>query len=288
MTEQNLERLEKAEEEWNQGTVKEFLSRMPERREEFTTLAGIPVKRLYTPLDVKGLDYLKDIGFPGEYPFTRGPYPTMHRARFWTFRPETGRDSPEATNIQFKKIINDGATGLSMGPNYTFITNDVDPDDPAFWKRYGATLGRSGICYSTLKDWEIILDGIPLDGISLSLNDPHFTARSMAFFIAAAKKQGVPPEQLTGNCENDPLQLYYANHYETYPVEHSLRLFVDLAEYCCKHMPRWNLTSLSAYNRGECGINAVQDLQTLRRFILHKVHINMPRAFIILTEQQWL
>jgi len=255
-----LEAIKSSGDEWNRGPVKDFLSRQPERRKEFLSHSGIRVKRLYTPADISSSNYLKDLNFPGQYPFTRGAYPTMYRARLWTFRPETGRATPEETNMQFKKILEKGATGLSVGVNWTWVQSDVDPDEPSFADLYGGQLGRSGYCACTLRDWQIMFDGIPLDKVSTSLNDCHMPQRELAFYIAVAKSQGVALEKLTGNCEADPFELYYAIMADTYPPEHNLRLFVDTAEFCLKYMPRWNLTSLSAYNRAEAGVTQVQEL----------------------------
>jgi len=256
----NYKEIKKREEEWEQGPVREFLSQVPERYDQFFSHSGIPIKRIYTPVDVSGVDYLRDLNFPGQYPFTRGVYPTMYRARPWTFRPETGRPSPEETNAQFKNILATGATGLSLGANWTWMQSDVDPDDASFAELYGGQLGHSGYCACSLKDWEIMFDGISLDRVSTSLNDIHMVQRELAFYIAIAKKQGVSPDKLTGNCENDPLQLYYAIMVDTFPPEHNLRLFVDTAEFCKKHMPQWNFTSLSAYNRAEAGLTQIQEL----------------------------
>ncbi|RLI08279.1 methylmalonyl-CoA mutase [Candidatus Bathyarchaeota archaeon] len=242
-------------ERWERETVPKWLSRLPERKKEFTTLSGIPVKRLYTPLDIAGKDYMRDLGLPGEYPFTRGIHATMYRARIWTMRQFSGFGTAEDTNKRFKYLIKEGETGLSIAFDYPTIMG-YDSDHPM---AHGE-VGVCGVAIDTLKDFEILFDGIPMDKVttSMTINGPTIPILSM--YIATAEKQGVPQELLGGTVQNDMLKEFIGQKLIIWPPEPSVKLVVDVIEYCAKHMPRWNPISISGYHIREAGANAVQEL----------------------------
>ena len=180
-----LLKLEKEFERWERETVPKWLSRLPERKKEFTTTSGITIKRLYTPLDLQGKDYFRDLGFPGEFPFTRGIHATMYRARIWTMRQFSGYGTAEDTNRRFKYLIKEGETGLSIAFDYPTIMG-YDSDHPLA----RGEVGVCGVAIDTLKDFEILFDGIPMDKVttSMTINGPTIPILSM--YIATAKEQG--------------------------------------------------------------------------------------------------
>ncbi len=250
-----LLKLEKELERWERETVPKWLSRLPERKKEFTTTSGITIKRLYTPLDLQGKDYFRDLGFPGEFPFTRGIHATMYRARIWTMRQFSGYGTAEDTNKRFKYLIKEGETGLSIAFDYPTIMG-YDSDHPLA----RGEVGVCGVAIDTLKDFEILFDGIPMDKVttSMTINGPTIPILSM--YIATAEEQGVPQECLGGTVQNDMLKEFIGQKLIIWPPEPSVKLVVDVIEYCAKHMPRWNPISISGYHIREAGANAVQEL----------------------------
>ena len=253
--ENKLREIKERMERWERETVPKTLARMPERRKEFFTHSNIPVKRIYTPLDIKDADYLQDLGFPGEYPFTRGVYATMYRGRFWTMRQYAGFGTAEQTNERFKYLLEHGQTGLSVA--FDFPTQlGYDCDHPMA----KGEVGKAGVSVSTLRDMEIIFDGIPLDKVTTSMTINAPATVLLAMYIAVAEKQGVPQEKLGGTVQNDILKEYAARGMYIFPPKPSMKLVTDIFEYCSKHMPRWNAISISGYHIREAGSTAVQEV----------------------------
>jgi len=240
---------------WEKTTVPNWLRRHPERRNDFSTVSGIPIKRLYTPEDVKDLDYSKDLGFPGEPPFTRGLHATMYRGRFWTMRMFAGFGTAEQTNQRFKYLLKEGETGLSVAFDYPTIMG-YDSDHAMSV----GEVGQCGVAVSSLRDMEVLLDGIPLDKVttSMTINGPASMLLSM--YVAVGDKQGVPREKLGGTTQNDNLKEFFAQKLCIFPPTPSLKLSTDVIEYCARHLPSWNPVSISGYHIREAGSNAVQEL----------------------------
>ena len=240
---------------WEATTLAETLKRRPERKAEFRTASGIPVKRLYTPLDVADLDYLRDLGFPGQYPFTRGVYATMYRGRIWTMRQYAGYGTAEETNKRFKYLLEHGQTGLSVA--FDFPTQlGLDPDHPLA----AGEIGRVGVSVFSLEEMMRLFDGIPLAKVTTSMTINATATAILAMYIATAEAQGAREAELGGTVQNDILKEYVARGLYIFPPEPSMRLVVDLIEYCARRMPRWNPISISGYHIREAGANAVQEL----------------------------
>jgi len=250
-----LTEIRKKKRKWEKTTFPKWVTIVPERRREFTTSSEFLVKRLYTPDDVRRIDYVEDLGFPGEYPFTRGVHATMHRGRFWTMRQFAGFGTAEKTNARFKYLLKEGETGLSVAFDMPTIWG-YDSDHPMA----RGEVGRCGVAISTLKDMEILLDGIPLGKVSTSMtiNGPANVLLSM--YIAVGEKQNVPQSQLSGTTQNDILKEFFAQKLVIFPPRPSVKLVVDTIEYCSKFMPKWNPVSISGYHIREAGSNAVQEL----------------------------
>lgn len=251
----NLESIQEALQNWEQSTLQESLSRRPERRERFITTSSEPVNRLYTPLDLADMDYLRDIGLPGEFPYTRGVHPTMYRGRLWTMRMFAGFGTAEETNQRFKYLLDQGQTGLSIAFDLPTLMG-YDSDTPEALGEFG----KCGVAVSSLKDMEILLDGIPLDKVSTSMTINSPAAVIWAMYIAAAEKQGVRPDQLRGTIQNDILKEYIAQKEYIFPPEPSMRLVVDTIEFGTQKLPQWNTISISGYHIREAGATAAQEL----------------------------
>ncbi|MCX7569153.1 methylmalonyl-CoA mutase family protein [Tumebacillus sp. DT12] len=237
-----------------QAKADKAASRFPERREEFTTSSEIPVKRLYTPADVQG-DYIEKLGFPGEYPFTRGVQPTMYRSRFWTMRQYSGFGSANETNERFKYLLGAGQTGLSTA--FDLPTQiGYDSDDPMA----KGEVGKVGVAISSLADMEVLLNGIALDKVSTSMTINAPASVLLAMYIAVAEKQGVSSDKVSGTIQNDILKEYVARGTYIYPPAASMRLITDIFEYCSEHVPNWNTISISGYHIREAGSTAVQEV----------------------------
>ncbi|MDH7477376.1 MAG: methylmalonyl-CoA mutase family protein [Candidatus Bathyarchaeota archaeon] len=251
---QTLEEINKRKEKWEKETVSKSLEKLPEKG-EFLTSSEIPISRVYTPIDIEKLDYLKDLGFPGEYPFTRGVYPTMYRARLWTMRQYAGFGTAEQTNQRFKYLLQQGQRGLSVA--FDFPTQvGYDCDHPMA----RGEVGRAGVSVSTLRDMEIVFDGIPLKEITTSMTINAPATVLLAMYIAVGQKQGAQPSQLGGTVQNDILKEYAARGMYIFPPKPSMRLVTDIFEHCSQHMPQWNTISISGYHIREAGATAVQEV----------------------------
>ena len=245
---------DKGKESWSKKTLKPTLDRFPERKRQFSTRSGIPVERLHGPKDAN-TEYTDDLGFPGEYPFTRGVQPTMYRGRYWTMRQYAGFGSASETNKRFKYLLDHGQTGLSVA--FDLPTQiGYDADHPLAQ----GEVGRVGVSISTLDDMETLLADIPLDKVSISMTINATAAILLAMVVAVAKRRGFPVKSLRGTVQNDILKEYVARGTYIYPPSPSLRLITDVFDYCCKEIPRWNAISVSGYHIREAGSTAVQEL----------------------------
>ncbi|MBN9391305.1 MAG: methylmalonyl-CoA mutase family protein [Chloroflexi bacterium] len=256
----NLDRvrsLQRERKRWEDTTLKQTISRLPERGndEDFTTVSGMPVNRLYTPADIPDFDYERDLGLPGEYPFTRGVHANMYRAKPWTMRLFAGFGTAEETNARFKYLLEHGETGLSIAYDFPTLYGR-DSDDPLS----EGEVGTCGVAMSSLEDMEILLDGLPLDKITTSMTINGPAPIVWAMYIAAAEKKGFPRHILGGTTQNDILKEYIAQNTYIYPPEPSLKLVVDTMEFGTKEMPRWNTISISGYHIREAGATALQEL----------------------------
>jgi methylmalonyl-CoA mutase, N-terminal domain len=250
-----LDELKKALSKWEETSLKKTLSQLPERANEFITTSSEPINRLYTPLDVADMDYNASLGLPGEYPYTRGVHPTLHRSKLWTMRMFAGFGTAEETNARFKYLLDQGQTGLSIAFDLATLMG-YDTDQPEALGEFG----KCGVAISSLKDMEILLDGIPLDKVSSSMTINSPAAIIWAMYIAAAEKQGVRPDQLRGTTQNDILKEFIAQKEFIFPPEPSMRLVVDTMEFGAKHVPQWNTISISGYHIREAGSTAAQEL----------------------------
>ena len=246
--------LHTAVEHWEQGTVAKVLQRFPERRPSFTS-SSAETKRLYTPLDTPDLDYLDDIGFPGEFPFTRGVQPTMYRGRLWTMRQYAGFGTAEETNGRFKTLIANGQTGLSTALDLPTQTG-YDSDDPMAL----GEVGQVGVAIDSLADMETLFEGISLADISTSMTINAPAAILVAMYIVAAEKQGHPRSVITGTAQNDVLKEYVARGTYIFPPKQSVRLAANLINFCAAETPRFNSISVSGYHIREAGSTAAQEI----------------------------
>jgi len=246
----NYDELRQRYEKWNQAQGK-----AKQRKNLFSTLSDIHIDPLYTPVNTESIDYLTDIGFPGEYPFTRGIQPLMYRTRFWTMRQYAGFGDASKTNERFKLLLKAGQTGLSVA--FDLPTQmGYDSDDAMST----GEVGRVGVAIDTLKDMEILFDGIPLDKVSTSMTINATAAILLAMYMAVGDQQGVPHDRLEGTIQNDVLKEYIARGTYIFPVEPSMRITTDIFAYCKTHMPNFNTISISGYHIREAGANAVQEL----------------------------
>jgi len=242
-------------ERWEKTTLKKTLSKAPEREPSFKTTSHIELKRLYTPLDVDDVDYCDEFGFPGELPFTRGVQPTMYRGRFWTMRQYGGFATPEETNKRYKYLLEHGQTGLSVA--FDLPTQiGYDSDHPLS----DGEVGKVGVAIDTLKDVEILFEGIPLDKVSTSMTINATAAILLTMYLAVAEKQGVKSELLQGTIQNDILKEYAARGTYIYPPPESMRIVTDIFAFCKDRVPRWNTISISGYHMREAGCTAVQEV----------------------------
>lgn len=249
----------------------------PTREQEFTTVSGTPVAPLYTPLDGAGArEYLEKIGFPGEYPFTRGPYTTMYRTRLWTMRQFAGFGTAEETNRRYHYLLEHGQTGLSVAFDFPTLMG-YDSDHP----RSLGEVGKCGVAISSLADMETLFDGIPLDKVSVSMTINGPAIILFCFYVVAAEKQGVSPDKLRGTVQNDILKEYQAQHAWVYPPEPALKLIVDMFEWCSKHAPKYNPISISGYHIREAGATAAQELAYTLRNGFEYVERGMARGLDI-------
>ncbi|MDG6995406.1 MAG: methylmalonyl-CoA mutase family protein [Nitrososphaerota archaeon] len=240
--------------EWEQKILAPALADIAERKEVFENSSGIPLKRIYTPID-SSESYSEEIGLPGQYPYTRGVYPSMYRGRLWTMRMFSGFGSPEQTNHRLKYLLNEGETGLSIAFDMpTLYGYDADSE------RAEGEVGRCGVSVSSLKDMETIFQGIPLDKVSTSMTINAPAAVLTAMYAAVGKRQGVDLKQLRGTVQTDILKEYIAQKEWAFPPDAHLRIIRDLMVFCTKNMPEWNYISISGYHIREAGASAVQEL----------------------------
>jgi len=241
--------------EWEETVLKPSLAKKPERDVAFTTVSDLPIERLYTPEDLEGWDAERDLGLPGEPPYTRGLHPTMYRGRLWTMRQFAGFGSAEDTNRRFHYLLEHGQTGLSTAFDLPTLMGR-DSDDALA----EGEVGREGVAIDTLEDMETLFRGIPLGEVSTSMtiNAPAFVL--LAMYLAVAEKQGVPLERLEGTIQNDILKEYIAQKEWIYPPAPSMRLIGDMIAFCTERVPKWNTISISGYHIREAGSTAVQEL----------------------------
>jgi methylmalonyl-CoA mutase N-terminal domain/subunit len=249
-----LDEVRQRKRQWEEETLNKSFARLPERA-EFRTSSDIPVSQVYTPVDVAELNYMRDLGFPGEYPLTRGVYPTMYRARLWTMRQYAGFGTAEQTNKRFKYLLEHGQTGLSVA--FDFPTQvGYDCDHPLAL----GEVGKVGVSASTLRDMEVLFGRIPLDKVttSMTINAPANVL--LAMYAAVGQKQGVEQSRLGGTVQNDILKEYVARGMYIFPPKPSMRMVTDIFEYCSQNMPQWNTISISGYHIREAGSTAVQEV----------------------------
>jgi len=231
------------------------LARRPERKADFINTSGIPIKRVYTPLDVADFDYMRELGLPGEYPFTRGVQPTMYRGRLWTMRQYAGFATAEDTNRRYRFLLEQGQTGLSVA--FDLPTQiGYDSDHPLAQ----GEVGKVGVAIDSLKDMEILFDQIPLDKVSTSMTINAPAAVLLAMYIAVAKRQDVSSKQLRGTIQNDILKEYSARGTYIFPPQPSMRIITDIFSFCSREVPQWNTISISGYHIREAGSTAVQEV----------------------------
>jgi methylmalonyl-CoA mutase N-terminal domain/subunit len=245
-----------------QDKVAQVSARFPERLDDFTTGSGDEISRLYTPRDLdqlthdgSGLDYERDLGYPGEFPFTRGVQPTMYRGRLWTMRMYAGFGTAEESNERYKYLVNQGSSGLSVA--FDLPTQiGYDSDHPLA----EGEVGKVGVAIDSLADMEVLFEGIPLDQVSTSMTINAPASVLLAMYIAVGEKQGVSPTQLRGTIQNDILKEYIARGTYIFPTEPSMRLITDIFAYCASDVPQWNTISISGYHIREAGSTAAQEL----------------------------
>lgn len=241
--------------QWERKTLKNWTVASPERKKEFRNPSNIPIARIYTPEDIAYHDETTEAGFPGEYPYLRGVYPTMYRGRPWTMRMFSGFGTPEDTNKRLHYLLEHGETGLSIAFDMPTLYG-FDPDNP----RAEGEVGRCGVSVGSLKDMEIILEGIPLEKVSTSMTINAPASVLTAMYVGVAERQGVRPKELRGTVQADILKEYIAQKEWAYPPEAHLRIIRDMMVYCTKEMPQWNYISISGYHIREAGSSAVQEL----------------------------
>lgn len=248
-------RIKDSFERWEKECVEKQLKKNPERESRFTTVSNQEIKRLYTPVDLDGFDYLNDLGFPGEYPYTRGVQSTMYRGKIWTMRQFAGFGTAEDTNKRYKYLLSHGTTGLSVAFHMPTLMG-VDSDSP----RARGEVGKCGVAIDSLADMEILFDGIPLDKVTTSMTINGPASILLCMYMAVAEKQGVSWDKIGGTIQNDILKEYIAQKSWLFPPEPSLRIITDIFAFCSKHVPKWNTISISGYHIREAGSSALQEL----------------------------
>ncbi len=252
---QKLEKLSKSRKEYEDKTLGKTLERYAERRQKFVNGSGDEIDRLYTPLDMGEIDYEAKLGFPGQYPFTRGVQPSMYRGRFWTMRQYAGFGTARESNERYKYLLRQGQMGLSVA--FDLCTQiGYDSDHPMS----RGEVGKVGVAIDSLEDMEILLDGIPLDKVSTSMTMNAPASVLLAMYIAVGENQGVPRQRLSGTVQNDILKEYVSRGTYIYPPKHSMRLVTDTFAFCSKEVPRWNFISISGYHIREAGATAAQEI----------------------------
>ena len=253
--EEKIDEIKQEREHWEKTTLPNWLKQSHERKNEFRNHSGILIKRVYTPEDIKTLDYMQDLGFPGEYPFLRGVHATMYRGRLWTMRMFAGYGTAADTNKRFKYLLKEGESGLSTAFDYPTIMG-YDSDHPMA----KGEVGICGVAISSLKDMENLFDGIPLDKVTTSMTINGPAPMLLAMYVAVGDKQGVPREKIGGTTQNDNLKEFFAQKLCIFPPKPSVKLTTDIIEYCARHLPKWNPVSISGYHIREAGATALQEL----------------------------
>ncbi|MGY5860483.1 MAG: methylmalonyl-CoA mutase family protein [Candidatus Thorarchaeota archaeon] len=254
-TDKNLDDIQKAHDKWEKETLGSHQKKHPDRRKDFVTTSSRPIKAIYTPLDIPDSDYMKDLGFPSEYPYTRGVQPSMYRGRVWTMRQFAGMGSAEETNQRFKFLLANGQTGLSVAFHLpTLFARDSDHPYSL------GEVGKLGVAIDSLKDMEILFSGIPLDQVTTSMTINAPASILLAMYMVAAGKQGVSADKIGGTIQNDLLKEYQAQKSWILAPTQSLRIMGDIMEYATKNIPRWNTISISGYHIREAGSTAAQEL----------------------------
>ncbi len=253
--EKALETIKAAKEKWSNDVVGKTLAKNPERKEVFTTISGTPVERLYTPLDVAGLDYGKDLGYPGLYPFTRGVQPTMYRGRFWTMRQYAGFGSAKESNARYRYLLSQGQTGLSVAFDLPTQAG-YDSDHPLSM----GEVGKVGVAIDSIEDMKVLFDQIPLDKVTTSMTINAPAGILLGMYLAIAEEQGVSFDKVGGTVQNDVLKEITVRGQYIYPPKATMRLTTDLIEYCLKNVPKWNTISISGYHIRESGSTAAQEM----------------------------
>lgn len=252
---EKLQKIASAKEAWEKGPVAKTLAKSKERFDPFTTSSKITVERVYTPADIADFDYERDLGLPGEYPFTRGVQPNMYRGRFWTMRQYAGFATAEESNKRYKYLLEQGQTGLSVAFDLpTQIGYDSDNEIAR------GEIGKVGVAIDSLQDMETLFSGIPLDKVSTSMTINAPASVLLAMYIAVAEKQGVSADKLNGTIQNDILKEYAARGTYIFPPAPSMRLITNIFEFCSKNVPKWNTISISGYHIREAGSTAAQEV----------------------------
>jgi len=250
-----LEEIERKRKEWMENTLKKFLQKVPERKEKFLTTSGIEIKEIYDPTDLKDWNFIEKLGYPGEYPFTRGVYATMYRGKLWTMRQYAGFGTAEETNKRYKFLLSHGQTGLSVA--FDLPTQmGYDSDHPMAL----GEVGKVGVAVDTIEDMRILFDGIPLDKVSTSMTINATASILLTMYQIVGEENGVSSLQLRGTVQNDILKEYIARGTYIFPPEPSMRLVTDTILYCSKFIPKWNSISISGYHIREAGADAVQEV----------------------------
>jgi len=245
----------KTKKEWRENTLDSALKRAAGRQEKFETSSGLEIDTVYTPEDLVNFDYARDLGYPGEYPFTRGVQANMYRGRIWTIRQYAGFGNAEETNQRYRYLLEQGQTGLSIA--FDLPTQiGYDSDHPLA----RGEVGKVGVAIDSLQDMEVLFQDIPLDKVSTSMTINATAPILLAMYIALGKKQGVEPARLNGTTQNDILKEYIARGTHIFPPRPSMRLTTDIFAYCAKHVPRWNTISISGYHIREAGSTAAQEI----------------------------
>jgi len=250
-----IEEVKEATKKWEAEKVEKSIAKFPERKEKFEFTSGIETKRIYTPADIEDIDYGEDLGMPGQYPFTRGVQDTMYRGKFWTMRMYAGFSTAEESNKRYKYLIENGSSGLSVAFDLPTQMGYDSSDEIS-----QGEVGKVGVAIDSLKDMEILFDGIPLDKVSTSMTINAPASVLLAMYIAVAEKQGVSADKLRGTIQNDILKEYVARGTYIFPTAPSMRLITNIFEYCSKEVPLWNTISISGYHIREAGSTAVQEV----------------------------
>lgn len=253
--EKERERIEAAIKAWEEGILRPALEKTPEREPRFSTISWHPIRRLYTPLDLSDFEYARELGFPGDYPYTRGVYPTMYRGKIWTMRMFAGHGTPEETNQRFRYLLEQGQTGLSVAFDLPTLMG-YDSDHPLS----RGEVGKCGVAIDSLKDMETLFDRIPLGEVTTSMTINSPAAVLWAMYLTVCEKQGVPFERIGGTIQNDILKEFIAQKEYIFPPSPSMRLVVDTVLFGARFLPRWHPVSISGYHIREAGSTAIQEL----------------------------